>query len=292
LLTAVRYFQQWSNPLLSSNEDRILSLVNTSLLGWSNSVFFATRRLKCTLPQETPYGVVFPAIMPLDLTTISTLETQDPPNWEGHYEGLNILKIDVATFGTQQRCFAAVLSPTVPGQMEVWENVVGQIGDQSATQNNRIEWQATLCSFTWGNEFEMKELQGAELWFDQLQGPVDVLVEYCPDGSSCFYPWAAFTICSAADSTQLASPAEYPVITFQPGVKKPLMLPHPPEATGESNHRPAYQGYEFQPRITVRGQARLRGVRLHATRRKVSLYENIIACASRFTSFFNSILKG
>jgi hypothetical protein len=293
LATAVRYFEQWSNPIISSNEYRITSVVNTSLLNWTSSVYFDTRRLGLTKPVQTLYGVYFPAIIPLDLTTISTLETQNPPNWEGHWEGMNILKLDVATFGNQQRCFAAVLSPSVAGQMEIWELVTGQIGDQNATQNDRIQWQATMCAFTAGKEFQVKELQSAELWLDNIQGTVDIEVDYCPDGSSCFYKWAAFSVCSAADNSQLGQyPPAYPLTTFQPGCRKPLQLPHPPDADSGENNRPAYYAYEFQPRITIKGECRLRGIRLHMTERKMNLYENVIATLGKWKSFFTSILGG
>jgi hypothetical protein len=87
LLTAVRYFQQWGNVSLSSNEERILEQVNVSLLFFASSIYFNNRLLNTTYPQQTPYGVVHPALIPLDLTTISTLEQQDAPNWEGQLEG-------------------------------------------------------------------------------------------------------------------------------------------------------------------------------------------------------------
>lgn len=294
ILTAVRYFQQWGNVLLSSNEDYILSLVNQNLLPWVSGVYFNNRVLNLTLPQQSNYGVYFPAIVPLDLTTISTLEQQNPPNWEGHYEGLNILKIDVASYGNQQRCFMAALNPSLNGTMEVWELVQGQVGDQSQTSLNRIQWQASMCSFTWGDEFQLKELVGGELWLDNIQGVVDVKVQYVPDGNSCPQDWCEFSVCNAQNSTQLP-PGEksvYPPIVFQPGYRKPLQFPKPPDKCEGGNNRPMSYLYECQPIITIKGKARIRGLRLYATKRHMSIYENLIKTGNQVIQWAKKFLVG
>lgn len=293
LLTAVRYFQQWGNVSLSSNEDRILKTINTNLLGFSSGIYFDNRLLMTTYPQQTPNGVIHPALIPLDLSTISTLEQQDPPNWEGQQEGLQIFQLGVGTFGQKQRAFAITLSSITPGEIDLWELVPDQIGDISSTQTNRIGWQATFPGFTWGSLFKTKKLVSAELWIDELVGVCEIEVEYSPDGSACFQKWAKFSVCSAADSTQLPTPINYPVIIFQPGVRKPLVLPLPPDACNAQTGRPSNQGYEFQPRITFKGQCRLRGLRLHAEPVQRPLYEGVIAvCGNWIKSCFQSIIGG
>lgn len=267
LLTAVRYFQQWANVSLSSNEDYILSSVNRSLLGFASGMFFNNRLWMTTLPTQTVYGIVHPAIIPLDMSTISTLEEQLPPNWEGNYEGLNIFQLTTAIFSGVQRAFSAVLSDT-PGQFELWENVVDSIGDNG----NRITWQATMPGFTFGKVFDQKKLVSAEMWLDQIQGVVEVTVEYCPDGSGCFYKWIKFLVCNASDSTQLTNPQNYPVVQFQQGIRRPICLPLPPDDPANETGRPANVLYEAQPRITFKGQARLRGLLLHAENVVKELY--------------------
>ena len=271
LLTAVRYFGQWAGVSLSSNEDYILNAVNRSLLGYASGIYFNTRLLMTTLPTQTAYGVVHPSLIPLDLTTISTLEQQDPPNWEGGYDSLNIFQLSKATFSGQERAFAAVLGD-IPGQIELWELVVNQVGDYNGVQSNRIVWQPTFPSFDFGKLFELKELVGGELWIDQLQGVVDFDIEYMPDGASCWQKWYAFRLCTAADSSQLPIPQNYPVIQFSTATRKPVDLPKPPYGDDGQNDRPAYIAYEFQIRMKVTGECRIRGLRLHATPRAKILY--------------------
>lgn len=275
LLTAVRYFQQWGNVDISSNEDYILSQVNPALLLWASGFYFNNRLWMTSLPTQTPFGVVHNAIIPIDLSPISTLEQQNPPNWEGNYEGLQIFQLTTATFSGQQRAFASVLSANISGQIEVWENVVNSVGESTGQNTFPIKWQGTFPGFTWDKEFEMKELLSGELWLDQIQGVVTCLVEYSPDGSSCWYPWYKFSVCNATDSSQLPIPEGYPLIEFSQAVRKPITLPIPPEANDDQNNRPASIGYEFQPRITFTGQCRLRGMRFHARVVKRALYEGL-----------------
>lgn len=272
-LTAVRYFQQWGGVILSSNEERILSLNNVALMDKTNSAYFSNRAQFLIYPQTSPVGTYYPAIVPLDLTTISTLETQDPPNWEGHYEGLNMLSLKTMTFGRVGRCFGLVLSNTVTNQIECWEQVIGSTTDDGSP----IKWQATFPSFHWDKLFELKELQALELWIDKLLGLATIQVEYQPDGSGVWYQWALFNVCSATDNTQLPNNTNpYPTTYFKSGVRKPLVLPQPPDASAGSTGRPARVAYEFQIRITVTGQLRIRGIILDATLKKKSLYDDLI----------------
>lgn len=275
LVTAVRYFQQWGNVSLSSNEETILSKVNRSLMGMISGIYFDNRLLQLSLPVQTPYGIVHNAVIPLDMTTISTLEQQDAPNWEGHYEGLQILQLTTTQFGYQQRAFAAVLSIVNAGMFEVWELVPGQQGENNGTQINRNAMQATLPGFDFGKLFELKELVGGELWLDKILGVVQVKIEYSPDGSGCWMPWYQFVTCSAGDSSQLPIPQTYPLIAYSPAVRKPIHLPKPPYACAGGNARPSAIAYEFQLRLTITGQARVRGVRIQGTARDQSIYKGI-----------------
>ena len=271
LLTAVRYFQQWGGVSLSSNEQYILTQVNRALLGFSSGVFFDNRLWMTSLPQTTPYGIIHAALIPLDMQPISTMEEQLPPNWEGHAEGLQIFQLTTATFSGVQRMFQTVLSTEVAGQIELWEVVPGSVNDK----DNRILWQPTLAAFTWfehGWETELKRLLSGEMWLDEIEGTVDIKIQYIPDGSSCVYDWYAFSVCSQANP---AIPPLYPVIQFQPGQRRPIVFPLPPDANENENRRPANVGMEFQPIITINGQCRIRGFFLKGERVVRGLYEGV-----------------
>lgn len=275
LITAVRYFQQWGNVQLSSNEDRILSQCDKTLLTAISGIYWNNYLLMTTLPKQTPYGIVHSAIIPLDFTPIFTLEDQLPPNWEGDYEGgIEHFQLLEGSFNGLDRAFSIALNPDVEGQIEVWELVSGQLTDNG---DNRIQWQATFPAFTWGKEFDLKRLISAELWFDQISGIVDVKVEYFPDSSACPVKWFEFQICSARNSSENAkNPVSYPLTPYAPGYKQMISLPEPPEDTPEGFSRPASQLYQCQPRLTIKGSCRLRGIILHAELLEKKIFRDMV----------------
>jgi hypothetical protein len=280
LLTAVRYFQQWGNVDISSNEDQVLSLINTALLNYASGIYWNNYLLMTSLPTQTPYGVVHPVLIPLDFTPISSLEEQDPPEWLGQLEGQQIFKLSTVQYQRVPRAFAVTLNSTIAGQIELWEIVKNQNYDIGVTGQNRIQWQIVSPGFTWaehpGFELELKKLVSGELWVDQLQGAAQFLVEYSPDGSNCWYKWHAFTICSAVDSSQITPEQGYPLIIFQPGKRRPLVLPLPPDDNDTQDNRPANVAFEIQVRLTILGQVRLRALLLKGELVQRPLYEGLV----------------
>jgi len=146
--------------------------------------------------------------MPLDFDLISTLQTKLPPAWEGIQEGLLVLQMFEGDFGGLQRGFAVVYNPTL-GDIEVWE-----FNKSTKTDNgdSRVTWQIETPAYTWNKEFEMKQLDGGEIWLDSLSGTVDIQVWYRPDADPCWNPWYQKQICAARTTCEdLNNPVCYPV---------------------------------------------------------------------------------
>lgn len=110
LMTAMRYFGQWGNVPVSSNQNRILRFVNRSLLPLATGVLFDNRLLESSLPEQQPQGVVHKALLALDFTPISTLESQVAPVWEGHWEGLSILQLFTSVRDGVEKAYAVVVA--------------------------------------------------------------------------------------------------------------------------------------------------------------------------------------
>jgi hypothetical protein len=177
-------------------------------------------------------------------------------------------------FGVQ-RAFSLALSSQNPILFEVWEfGVAGQKTDNG----NRIQWQATLPSYTWvehGWELDLKRLVSAELFLDNIQGIVQIQVEYSPDNSACWYPWLTFLVCSGPNPPN--QPQPYPIVPITPGQRSPIVLPCPPDdQNNNEDRRPANVGYQFAPRITFKGACRLRGLFMKAEMVERELYEGMI----------------
>lgn len=122
----------------------------------------------------------------------------------------------------------------------------------------------------------MKRLISAELWLDNISGIVDITVDYRPDGDTCWHQWHRFKICEQA-ALSGTDGDQYPVIQCGPGYRATITLPEPPVYSDNSMARPSNIGYQFQPRMTIKGYCRVRGFLLHATPFERKLYENIIA---------------
>jgi len=278
LLTAVRYFGQWGNLPISSNINRLLQFNDKTLLNWGCGIYFNNRMLQSALPVLTPQGVVHQAMSAMDLEPISSFGSQSPPIWEGMHEGLDILQTFTGIFSGKERAFAVVVS-RVDFSLQLWELTAD---DRFDNLNTRIQMQAELPAFTWGNEFSMKQLLSAELWIDRLYGEVVFTLDYRPDGESCWQKWHEWKVCSPRNScestgvnpcTNLQQVQCYPLIPYGESYRQTMTLPTPPQNCSSASGRPSYIAYQFQPRLTVKGFCRVRGFLLHAAPKERRLYD-------------------
>lgn len=274
VIAALRYFQQWSNPPTSSNEDRILAFVNRALMRFGSGVTFDNRLLQATVPMQKPQGVIHQAILPLDFTPLSTLQKQLPPCWEGHHEGLDWLQLLEMDFGGLQRSFGIVLS-RIDQSIQLWELIVGERFENG---DGRVTWQIETPAWTWNDETKLKKLTGGELWIDSLYGTVDITVEYRPDSDVCWKSWKKFTICSPRNSCEtVESPQCYPLSGFGESYRSTLTLPNPPDEACESaTGRPAFIAYQVQVRLTIKGFCRIRSIMVFGQMMERELYQNLV----------------
>lgn len=265
LFISTRYFNQWGNKQISRPINRVLAFNNRALMPTSTGIQFDNRLLMGILPTQTPVGVAFQAIAPLDFDVISGFgkEGEDlPPCWEGMYEGMDILQLTEGDFGGLQRAFATIHS-RVDGGIEVWE-----LTNFSKTDNGdtRVTWYFETPAFTWGKEFDLKKLDGAELWIDKISGTVHMNFEYREDANPCWTQWFQTTFCSVRNSCEsVANPVCYPTTPRCELGKFPITLPRPqPGKRSALNDRPSDVGYQFQMRVTITGWCRVRGMILFA----------------------------
>lgn len=273
IFTAVRNFQQWGNVPISVNEQRILRFQDRSLMQFCSGLSFDNRMLQTVLPVQTPFGVAHRAIVPLNFDNISTLETQLPPVWEGMYEGLPVMQFCGADWGGRQRAFMTIWSET-ERNMQLWEISDAERFDGD---DNRVRWYVEFPAFTWGDEFEMKKLVSAEIWIDRIFGEVEYQLDYRPDSDTCWYPWHKWKLCTARDSCEdVHNPSCIYPRNFGESYRQTITIPIPPEACQSVMGRPAYIGFQFQPRLRVHGFCRIRGILLKAQRVDQETYSDLV----------------
>lgn len=275
LVLAVRYFDQWGNTPISINENRILKYNDRGLMQFASGVCFNNRMLQTMLPYECPVGTAFRSIIPLNFDVVSTLETKLPPVWEGSLEGIDILQLATGDFGGVQRCMAFVWS-NANRELQMWEITES---DRFENGDNRVIWSVEFPAFTWGDEFSLKKLVSAELWFDRLFGEVMFSADYRVDGDPCWYKWAEWKHCTARNSSEYTGGdgSVYPTEYCESFVQTDT-LPFPPVTCVKQTGRPSNVGFQFQLRLTIKGFCRIRGVLLKAEKVQNQLYGRDMVC--------------
>lgn len=263
LFTALRYFNQWGNRPISNNIDRALAFNDRSLMRYGASgIEFDNYLFQTILPEQRPQGVVSRGIAVLDFNPISTLLETSPPAWAGLYDGLDVLQLFKGDFGGRKRAFAVVVSRDDDG-IELWELTNNLRFDNVDT---RVNWHVEFPAYTWGREFDLKQLDGGELWVDKIFGNVDMKFYYRQDANPCWQLWHAARFCTARTTCETVdNPVCYPDAPMREGGKFPVTLPVPPLPTCDFiNRRPANIGHQFQVRVEIRGWCRIRGLILYA----------------------------
>lgn len=284
LIVATRYFQQWGNVAISKNIQRALKNASgftpANLMGTATGINFDNRMLMGLIPVQTKVGVAFQGIATLDFDLISTLQVQLPPAWEGLLDGFDVLQLFTGDFSGIQRAFAAVHNRQ-NDQIEVWE--LGASGGPKTDQllntaESRVQWLAETPAYTFGDEKQLKELDGGELWLDNISGTIEVNVQYRADADACWNNWAQVQFCAARSSCEtVANPVCYPLQPFCEGQRFPLGLAKPPSQNNNPlNERPNNVGYQFQIRIQITGACRLRAILLYALPRMSAPFYNLV----------------
>lgn len=270
--SAVRYFNTWGNIDISANVRRVLQFNDRALLRYGSGISFNNRMFQTALPRETAQGFVHDAIVSMDFMPISSFNSQKPPVWEGVNQGLQILQLFVGDFGGRERAFAVIVS-TEDNSIQLWEMTFAERFDNI---DNRIQMTIETPAWTWGNELLLKELISGELWIDRLYGTVDIQVDYRPDSDNCWHLWNRFNVCSPRNSCETVDePICYPLTEFGESYRQTLTLPRPnQQECSSATGRPAFIGYQFQMRVTIKGFCRVRGIIAYSSQRERQLYSN------------------
>lgn len=274
LILATRFFAQWGNTPISSNEQRVLQFNDRSLLHMSSACVFDNRLLNTALPVQRPQGVIHQGLIPLDFIPISNFSEQKRPNWEGMYEGLDVLQLFSGDFGGLERCFSVVVS-RIDSSIQLYELTNFQRDDFNPNGESRVTWITEFPAYTWGQEFLLKRLVSAELWVDKVFGEVIFTMEYRPDGDTCWHPWHQWKLCVAKSSCEdVVNPVCYPLTQYREGFKQTMTLPRPQTKCQTTSGRPVNVGYQFQPRLTIKGWCRIRGLVLKCEPVEQALYHD------------------
>jgi hypothetical protein len=262
LFTALRYFNQWGNKPISSNLQRALQFNDRALMRWSSGIQWENRMYQTILPTQVPQGVIHQGIAVMDFEPLGSFQQDLPPNWEGMHEGLDVLQMFTGDFGGRERAFAVVVSRT-DQSIWLWELTDSETTDGTDTL---VNWYVETPAFTWGHEFDLKRLDGGEVWVDSLYGQAVMKFYYRTDANPCWQLWHAVPLCSARNCCEdVNAPVTYPLTIDGVNGKFPVILPVPPKAPCSAiDARPLNIGHQFQVKVAVQGYLRIRGIIVYA----------------------------
>lgn len=272
---SVRNNYQWGQTPISKEETRVIQFNNRELLRFGSGIEFNNRCLQTVLPIQTPVGVAHLGIMPLDFDVISTLTEKLPPVWEGMWEGLDFLRLLQGDYGGLQKAFSLVHS-RLTGGIEVWQITSNGLFDEG---DKRISWAVEFPSYTWGDAFQLKELDTFELWIDQLYGTVEIEAEYREGQTQCWHRWKEWKECAARNECELPGipePCDYPSQPYSQQYRATLVAPKAPAECDATNGRASNISYMFQIRLKIKGSMRIRGIIVHALPKTKAPYEGIV----------------
>lgn len=278
LFIAIRNFQQPGNIPISNNENRALQFNDRALMRFSSGIEFDNRLWQAITPKIATDGinVVSQGLAILDFDLISSLDATLPPAWEGFWQGIQILQMFTGDFGGLQRAFGLAISE-LDNSIRLWEFTTDLRFDlRNGQDETRVEWSPEFPAMTWGKEFKLKNLKGAEFWLDKIFGTVELTFYYRPDSSPCWIKWHATEVCTAKNCQEsISEPCSYPPEGFREGYKETIPLPTPPSQCDPMRTRATDLAYQFQVKVEVKGWCRIRGFLLYAELKDKSIYDGL-----------------
>lgn len=274
---SLRYFQMPGNIPISRNENRVVQFNDRSLLRFASGMEFNNRLWQTVLPVETPVGVGFQAVMPLDFDIVSSLDEREPPAWEGIYDvsaGPLVLQLLTGDFGGRERAFAVVWSER-NGRIEIWECT---LDNRFENGENRVTWIVEFPAYTWGDPLKAKQLTGGSIWIDKILGKVDLKLQYFVNEYPCPIDWFQWSECTAKDCRdEILATDCYPtdLVQYCESFMPDRDFPKPPIKCIGATKKPSNVGYQFRARLIIKGWCRIRGFLLYALPFLKGPYDNL-----------------
>lgn len=276
-VVARRDIGQWGNTPLSTEMNVVLLNDSQNLLQFVSSVVFDNRFLMTAEPVPRPNGCYFKKLVALDFNPISSMAGRSQPAYDGAWNAdaleLNFSQLVTGNYKGTDRCFFF-------GFDDEENNVLFEIdtnsrfdfdGNQTPVRiESYFDTRSYACEFGLGapgsDPYQVKRLQMAELFTDEMAGEVDYSVKYRPDQSKDWYDWHdwdEFVPYRDCDADYL-TPTCRDISCYKEGYRARMRLPVPAGECVDGQDKTSIYGYEFQVRLMFTGWSRINKFRLQA----------------------------
>lgn len=263
-ITAFRYSQQWANTPQSKNVERALIRDSAPLLNFASAAVYDNILLVTSFPVNSDaFGVYHRGFVALDFNPLGLLEGQSQPVWNGTWTGFDCHKVVSGIFNGIERCFA--WGRDSDGDVTLWELDKTAVFDNDGTIDKLTEWSVEGPALNYQDGgWDLKRLQWGDIWLDMIRSNVTVTAQYRPDGDPRWRDWHSFSMCANREScltTEQCSALD----TFVPQYRARKRFPQPGNDCDSITNKMYRIGYEFQPRLSFVGPARIKKFRMAAS---------------------------
>lgn len=261
---ARRDFASWSNVPISREMNGIFKADASVLLGACSCVLWHNRLLVTCSPQHSDFGIKHRGLAILDFDPLGTMAGRSPPAWQGLWTGLDIFQIVAGRFGDVERCFVFARDRlALTEHTELWEILEEENHDTNSTGSKSITWSFDTPSYGFGDPFNYKRLEGAELYADRLSGTVVFSSKFRTDGYPGWTDWTQWSDCATVESC----PPSLGCLTVQnmnTQHRPRTTFPQPPDVCDGTAGKPLRDFWTMQTKVQVTGAARIRALRFGA----------------------------
>lgn len=249
--------QGWAH-LPMSTEVRPWMIADTPrLLRFGSGINFNNRMIATCSPRTNQGRVYHNGMTSLDFDVLSTFGQADRPAWDGHWDGLKILKLVSGKFDGVIRAFAFAIDED--DQNQIYE-LMPEPGGKDFS--GPIAWRLDMRSMDCESPFNEKRILGADLWVSDVDDEVTIVAKYKSDEEPEWQPWKTLPVISKTGECQAVTCAGVP--TIQKGYFPRRTLSTPPVVCNEQTRRTGHRFFELQTQLSGEGHCILRKFRLNA----------------------------
>lgn len=264
--------QGWQHLPLSTEMRLFVENDTPSLLKFGSAIKFDNRLICTSTPipnvpasHVDPFGSVVPTgrvyhdgLLSLDFDVLSSFGQTTKPAWDGHWSKMKISQLVSGFFNGKERAFIFGME-TYAGGNSVYEISKDDVKDYD---NTPIESYLISRALTFERPYNEKRLYGGDMWLDRVRTLTEFTIEYKPDQYCEWLPWKDYTLDKLGTCQQISC-GGCPTICY--GFYPRRTLPQPEVAYDtDTTHRETLRGYEFQVKISMSGNARIRKTRFIA----------------------------
>lgn len=261
----------WQHLPLSTEMRLFVENDTQSLLKFGSAIKF-DNRLICTstpIPNKPkahtgPFGNVLPTgrifhngIIALDFDVLSAFGESTKPAWDGHWSKMKVFQLVSGFFNGVERALIFGMD-TSTGINAVYELTRNGVSDHDGP----IDAYLISRALTFERPYNEKRLYGGDMWLDKIRALTEFTIEYKPDQYCEWLPWKDYSLDKNGTCQQISCGG---CPTICNGFYPRRTLPQPEVAYDTATtKRETARGYEFQVKISISGNARIRKTRFIA----------------------------